>query len=134
MVDDCDFRAVSQLPLQWDRSRNIVLSGGIRLAHIICERATGVKVVNPFRVIHLDGNSWNLQRANLRRVQRSKGGPKGVKIIRGVRKSGDEWVAELRVHGKKQWIGTYPTRDEAARAHDEAARERFGNRAVLNNV
>ena len=89
-------------------------------------------------VDHKNNNTLDNRKANLREAshkqniwnsksKRSKSG------YTGVRKEGDNsWQAEIVTDGKTNYLGVYPTPEEAAVAYDRAALETRGDFAKLN--
>ena len=91
---------------------------------------------------HRNRNGLDNRRSNLRiatytqnaqnstkAIRNTKSKYKGVAFAKGSIK---KWRSEIRVNGKKIYIGWYETEIEAARAYDKAALEHFGEFACVN--
>jgi hypothetical protein len=89
-------------------------------------------------VDHIDGNSLNYRRSNLRnctKAQNAWNRPAlgGTSRFKGVhRDKHGKWKAAIRVGGRQTFIGLFGDEVEAARAYDRMAREMFGEFAYLN--
>lgn len=93
-------------------------------------------------VDHIDGNSRNNKKANLRNAttrqncmnrglnKKNKHNGKGFCFD----KSQNKFKAYIYLNGKSKHLGMWETRDEAAAAYNKAAIEHFGEFARLNEV
>lgn len=89
-------------------------------------------------VDHIDGNGLNNCRTNIRLVtvaqnnhrarlmSNNTSGYKGVVLCQG------KWMARIGFQRTRIQIGMFDTKEEAAKAYDEAARKYFGEFARLN--
>lgn len=141
-VDDADFEWLSQWHwcAEWSEhnqsyyaTRRVRIDGKRR--RIAMHRLIlGLGVDDPLRGDHIDGNTLNNRRGNLRPgspVQNSRNqkrrsdntsGFKGVCLY----KSRGVWIAQIQVLGKKIFLGHYSTPEEAHAAYCEAAKLHFG--------
>ena len=53
---------------------------------------------------------------------------------RGVMPNRNNWMARIGVNSKLKYLGTFKTPEQAARAYNRAARDHYGEHAVLNDV
>ena len=87
-------------------------------------------------VDHIDYNTLNNQRSNLRIatpsqsiVHRRIKNPTGYI---GVHKHYNKWCASIWLNGTRKHIGLFDTPEEAAKARDDLARQRYGEFEELN--
>jgi hypothetical protein len=91
---------------------------------------------------HKDGNRLNCRRENLRHcttaqnIRNSRVSRANTSGFKGVhqRKSTGRWQAYITVDRKRVHLGYFPTPREAALAYNQAAIERFGEFARLNEL
>lgn len=90
------------------------------------------------QVDHINGDRLDNRRANLRCAsaadnrRNARFARRGASGYRGVYPAGSRWMACITVDNRQRYIGTYDTKEEAARARDADARKLHGEFADLN--
>jgi len=112
------------------KNTSYVWTNGNNICHTILGHASNMDNV----VDHINGNKLDNRKQNLRFCSnsqnaanaklnlRNKSGHKGVYWF----KSANRWRAEIKVLGKKKYLGTFTEVDRAAAAYNTAAEKYFG--------
>jgi len=102
----------------------------IYMHRIILERKLGRKLLDQEICDHIDRNSFNNKRCNLRPCTHrqnclNRGLPKNkTSRFRGVyfNKNRNKYQAQIKVNGKNKYLGIYETENDARDAYDAAAK------------
>jgi hypothetical protein len=120
------------------RGRQHLQFGTDRLARIILERKLGRPVRPNYEADHIDGDTLNNRRENLREVTHAQNAMNSAKQQRGkvptsqykgVSRRHNKWQACIYLNKRKLSLGTYETEEEAHEAYRRAAAEYFGEHA-----
>ena len=144
LVDDCDYEKVAIH--SWYAATTTYRADGT--PRIYAAKGTNPCYMHRFilqaakltMVDHIDGNTLNNQRANLRlctnaeNSRNSKGTKGTTSKYKGVhfRRAGQDWLAQITCNYKNIYIGIYKTEVLAAKAYDQKAKELFGAFARCN--
>lgn len=148
LVDDEDFDRVNQFKWYGYKNgrttyciRNIRINGkrsSQSLHHFILNIQNAK--LNKIEVDHISGNGLDNQKHNLRVCshsenmmnQRSKKNGSSKFVGVSWNKRDNNFQSEIRYNGIRYYLGTYKSEIDAARAHDNKAKELFGEFANLN--
>lgn len=143
LVDDSDYEWLNQWKWYAQKGtygkyyvmrtsmRNLVRSAFL-MHRVIMDAPVGMEVD------HINGNSLDNRRKNLRICTRAENGANRKKQknnttgYKGVRPYFHKWSARLDHKKKSVFLGLYKTPEEAARAYDAGAKKYFGEFAKLN--
>jgi hypothetical protein len=144
LVDDEDFEWVNYFKWQV----GIKYKGGYRYAStthkkkgILMHRFI-MKAVKGIEIDHIDGNTFNNQRKNLRFCNRSDNMKNRIKQSNstspykgvGFRKDTQKWFSRISIDGVATRLGQFLNAKEAAHAYNKAAKKYYGKFAKLNLV
>ena len=140
MVDDEDYKKLSSFNWQVDKYMSVsshTTDKGRMLIHRYI-----MNCPDNMEIDHIDGNRLNNQKSNLRfatsaqnKMNRgprkdNKSGFKGVSLNKALNK----WTARIMIENKYKHLGLFETKEEAAKAYNEYAKENFGEFAWLNKL
>lgn len=123
------------------RNESRTVGGKFILLHrVILERMLGHEIGKSYDVDHIDGNSLNNRRGNLRIATRSQNNFNASKRdgvssrFKGVcwDASRGRWMAYINAYGKRRYLGRYDTEAEAYEVYCREARILFGEYARLD--
>lgn len=147
LVDDTDYSLVSQFKWSFDgryaRRSEYPSNKKIYLHRFLLGVSGFYQTVD-----HINGDKLDCRRSNLRVATRGQNntntrlvrknnssGFRGVSKMLEVYGWNGRWKAQIQGGGEKnRFIGSFKTKEEAARAYNEAAKKLHGEFAVLNDV
>lgn len=150
VVDDEDFSRLSRWKWHYGKrgyaARTVEIGyfqGKRKQTQILMHREV-IEVPNNMFVDHINGDKLDNQKTNLRIVNtqqnnwNSKTPAHNTSGFKGVsedkRNLSKKWQAYITVDNKKIHLGYFSTKEDAAKAYNEAAKEIFGEYARLNNL
>lgn len=110
--------------------------------HQLIIQLSGKNVLNNQMIDHKDNNPLNNLENNLRictnaennqNKQKTKNNTTGMKGIYWHSKM-NKWCSKITINGVSKHLGTFQTKEDAARAYNEAAKLYHGEFAVLNEL
>lgn len=137
LVDECDAQIVSQRT--WSLDSHGYPQGAMQGDTILIHRL--VMSPQPYQIVdHINGDLLDNRRCNLRFATKAQNNMNRRKTgncssrYKGVcwNKKNRNWLAGIKVNGKRKNIGSFKDEEAAARAYDAAAVEYFGEFAWLN--
>lgn len=102
----------------------VVIASGPYRGKILSRYILGILDDPTKKADHIDRNTFNNTRSNLRIVDDSLSmrnrGTWGASKYKGVHKAGRSWASCIMIRGVKIFLGTFPTEELAAKARKEA--------------
>lgn len=134
-IDIADLSLVAQY--RWLAARNFPGNVWYAYASIARRRIAMHSLITGLSFVdHRDGNGLNNRRSNIRQASRSQNATNcrtwSSSGFKGIQRNKKAWSAKIGIDGKVKRLGTFPSKEQAARAYDAAAREQYGEFACVN--
>ena len=135
-VDDEDFDFLNQF--SWKLHYKGYAHASIKMHRLV------IPVSKDLQVDHKDWVKLNNQKNNLRQCTNAqnqqhnargninKNGYKGISY--NAEYPFNPWIARIGINKKRIYLGSYPTKELAAKAYNDAAKKYFGEFASLNEI
>ena len=144
LVDDEDYELVSGIPWsatnngrgdRWYAVHRSQRFGNLRMHRLI------LNAPDHLQIDHVDGNTLDNRRSNLRLATRSQNGANrrlsknNTSGFTGVtwNKNWQKWEAQIKVRGERLALGGFASPEEAAAVYNRVALAHFGEFARLSN-
>lgn len=145
LVDEADYKALSYFKWYALRSAKGVYAArrndrGLYPRILLMHRFL-IDAPEGIEVDHIDNDSLNNTRTNLRLATKSQNGAStrrfdsdgNVKRTRGIGFYRNKWTASIKVEGRSIYLGRFDNEADAKRTYDDAAKKYFGEFARLNS-
>jgi hypothetical protein len=109
------------------------------MARVVLERKLGRPIRDGYQADHINGDTLNNQRENLREVtyaqnqmnsrKRTSSGQATSSQYKGVTRFRNKWHSTITINGRQTHLGTFDTPEEAHAAYLRAATHYFGEHA-----
>lgn len=135
-VDEDDYPLLSRF--NWDVCSSGYVRTSIQYKRIFMHRlilgvCTGGRIADHCNRNKLDNRKSNLRWAS-KQGNSANTSPRGPYGYKGVKKNakGTRYVGYITLNGRQKYLGTFDSKEEAAKAYDKEAFTHFGDFAVLN--
>lgn len=138
LIDDEDLSKISSMKWRVQRIESLKYAVSNQSKVLISMHRLILGNKDGFFIDHKNGNALDNRKKNLRfcthaeNMRNRKINKNNKSGYKGVFYHQNKWVSQIRVNGKKIYLGRYVDKREAAKAYDQAAKKHFKEFSRLN--